>query len=39
MSSRAKAFFAHLDGLEMTKSQHDWLEQRFENMTVKEDEI
>ena len=25
-----------LDGFEMTKSQHDWLERRFENMTVKE---
>ena len=24
-----------LDGFEMTKSQHDWLERRFENMTVK----
>ena len=23
-----------LDGFEMTKSQHDWLERRFENMTV-----
>ena len=37
MSSRANALFAHLDGFEMTKSQHDWLEQRFENMTAKEE--
>lgn len=37
MSSRANALFAHLDGFDMTKSQHDWLEQRFENMTAKEE--
>ena len=26
-----------LEGMEMGKSEHDWLEQRFENMTVKEE--
>ena len=26
-----------LDGIEMNKSEHDWIEQRFENMTVKEE--
>ena len=26
-----------LNGLEMSKSEHDWLEQRFENMTAKEE--
>ena len=25
-----------LEGMEMSKSEHDWLEQRFEHMTVKE---
>ena len=35
-SPQAKQLFDLLDGFEMTKSQHDWLERRFENMTVKE---
>ena len=26
-----------LDGIEMNKSEHDWIEQRFENMTAKEE--
>lgn len=26
-----------LEGIEMNKSEHDWIEQRFENMTVKEE--
>lgn len=26
-----------LEGMEMSKSEHDWLEQRFENMTAKEE--
>lgn len=29
--------FALLDGMEMTRSEHDWLEQRFDNMTAKEE--
>ena len=29
--------FALLDGMEMTRSEHDWLEQRFDNMTTKEE--
>lgn len=28
---------ALLDGMEMTRSEHDWLEQRFDNMTAKEE--
>ena len=30
------SLFDTLDGMEMGKSEHDWLEQRFEDMTVKE---
>lgn len=26
-----------LEGMEMNKSEHDWIEQRFENMTAKEE--
>ena len=26
-----------LNGMELNKSEHDWLEQRFENMTAKEE--
>ena len=26
-----------LEGMEMSKSEHDWMEQRFENMTAKEE--
>ena len=26
-----------LEGMEMGKSEHDWLEQRLENMTAKEE--
>ena len=36
MKTQRSEFFALLDGFEMTKSQHDWLERRFENMTAKE---
>ena len=32
---RASLFDA-LDGMEMGKSEHDWLEQRFGSMTAKE---
>lgn len=28
---------ALLDGMEMTRSEHDWLEQWFDNMTTKEE--
>ncbi len=35
-SPQARQLLDLLDGFEMTKSQHDWLERRFENMTVKE---
>ena len=28
---------ALLDGMEMTRAEHDWLEQRFDNMTAKEE--
>ena len=31
------SLFDALDGMEMGKSERDWLEQRFENMTVKEE--
>ena len=34
-SRQTKQLLDLLDGFEMTKSQHDWLERRFENMTVK----
>ena len=33
-SPQARQLLDLLDGFEMTKSQHDWLERRFENMTV-----
>ena len=36
MNAQQSELFDMLDGFEMTKSQHDWLERRFENMTVKE---
>ena len=36
MNAQKSELFGLLDGFEMTKSQHDWLERRFENMTVKE---
>ena len=36
MSVQDCKLFDLLDGFEMTKSQHDWLERRFENMTKKE---
>ena len=36
MNAQQSELFDLLDGFEMTKSQHDWLERRFENMTVKE---
>ena len=36
MNAQQSDLFDLLDGFEMTKSQHDWLERRFENMTVKE---
>ena len=26
-----------LEGMEMSKAEHDWMEQRFERMTVKEE--
>lgn len=35
-SPQARQLLDLLDGFEMTKSQHDWLERRFENMTVSE---
>ena len=35
-SPQTKQLLDLLDGFEMTKSQHDWLEQRFSNMTEKE---
>lgn len=31
-----ESLFDALDGMEMGKSEHDWLEQRFGSMTVKE---
>ena len=31
------SLFDTLDGMEMGRSERDWLEQRFENMTVKEE--
>ena len=36
MSTQDRKLFDLLDGFEMTKSEYDWLERRFENMTVKE---
>ena len=36
MNAQQSELFDLLDGFEMTKSQHDWLERRFANMTVKE---
>ena len=36
MNAQQSELFDLLDGFEMTKSQHDWLERRFENLTVKE---
>ena len=31
-----ESLFDALDGMEMGKSEHDWLEQRFGSMTAKE---
>lgn len=36
MSTQDRKLFDLLDGFEMTKSEYDWLERRFENMTAKE---
>lgn len=36
MSTQDLKLFDLLDGLEMTKSQYEWLARRFENMTAKE---
>ena len=36
MSTQDLKLFDLLDGLEMTKSQYEWLTRRFENMTAKE---
>ena len=36
MNAQQSELFDLLDGFDMTNSQHDWLERRFENMTVKE---
>ena len=36
MYAQQSELFDLLHGFEMTSSQHDWLERRFENMTVKE---
>ena len=36
MSTQGLKLFDLLDGLEMTKSQYEWLARRFENMTAKE---
>lgn len=36
MSTQDLKLFDLLDGLEMTKSQYEWLAHRFENMTAKE---
>ena len=35
MSTQDLKLFDLLDGLEMTKSQYEWLARRFENMTAK----
>ena len=34
-SPQARQLLDLLDGFEMTKSQHDWLERRFVKMKVK----
>ena len=36
MLNHQDRLFNLLDGMEMTKSEHDWLELRFANMTEKE---
>ncbi len=36
MADRENTLFDLLDGFEITKSEYEWLEQRFENMTAKE---
>ena len=36
MNAQQSELFDLLDGFEMTKSQHDWRERRFENMTVSQ---
>ena len=36
MSDQNAALFDKLDGFYVTKSEHDWLERRFFNMTEKE---
>ena len=36
MSDQNAALFDKLDGFYVTKSEHDWLERRFSNMTEKE---
>ena len=36
MLNHQDRLFDLLDGMEMTKSEHDWLELRFANMTEKE---
>ena len=36
MSDQNTALFDKLDGLYVTKLEHDWLERRFYNMTEKE---
>ncbi len=36
MSDQNTALFDKLDGFYVTKSEHDWLERRFSNMTEKE---
>lgn len=36
MSTQDRKLFDLLDGFEMTKSEYNWLERRFENMTAKE---
>lgn len=36
MSDQNAALFDKLDGFYLTKSEHDWLERRFANMTEKE---
>lgn len=36
MSDQNAALFDKMDGFYVTKSEHDWLERRFSNMTEKE---
>lgn len=36
MADQTAALFDKLDGFYLTKSEHDWLERRFANMTEKE---